>query len=67
MSGVKFFRIATWAAVAVVAGILIAFSGWLPGTQSVTEQATTGTARVGGPFSLTSHKGEKVDNAQLAG
>ncbi len=63
----KIFRIATWATVAVLAGILIAFSGLLPGTGSAPYTATTGTARVGGPFSLTSHEGGTVDNAKLAG
>ncbi|MER8550804.1 SCO family protein [Mesorhizobium sp. M0976] len=67
MSGVKMFRIATWAAVAVLAGVLIAFSGLLPDTGSAPEGTATGSARVGDPFSLTSHKGESVDNAKLAG
>jgi protein SCO1/2 len=67
MSGIKIFRIATWAAVAVLGGILLANSGWLPGTRPATETASSGTARVGGPFALTSHKGETVSNETLAG
>lgn len=67
MSGVKIFRIATWVAVAIVAGIWIGFSGILPGTGRVQEPVSTGTAAVGGPFELNSHKGETVDNAKLAG
>lgn len=67
MSGVKIFRIATWAAIAVVAGIWIGFSGILPGSGRVQEPASTGTAAIGGPFELTSHKGETFGNARLAG
>ncbi|MBX3531698.1 MAG: SCO family protein [Rhizobiaceae bacterium] len=67
MSGVKLFRIATWAAIAILAGLLIGFSGILPGTGRVDEPAGSGEARVGGPFTLTSHKGERFDNARLAG
>lgn len=61
------FRIATWVAIAIVAGIWIGFSGMLPGTGRVQESVSTGTARVGGPFTLTSHQGEVYDNARLAG
>lgn len=67
MNKIKIFRIATWGAVAAVAGILIGLQGFLPGTESVREPVSTGTARMGGPFDLTSHKGEKFNNARLAG
>lgn len=67
MSGVQIFRIATWVAIVIVAGIWIGFSGVLPGTQRSQEPVSTGVAAIGGPFELTSHKGEKVDNASLAG
>lgn len=60
-------RIVTWVTVAIVAGIWIGFSGVLPGTERGQEPASTGVAAIGGPFALTSHKGEKVDNAKLAG
>ena len=63
----KIFRIVTWVAVAIVAGIWIGFSGVLPGTERGQEPASTGVAAIGGPFALTSHKGETVDNARLAG
>ncbi|SMH26136.1 SCO family protein [Mesorhizobium australicum] len=66
MSGVKIFRIATWVAVAIVAGIWIGFSGILPGTGREQEPVSTGTAAIGGQFELTSHKGETVNNAKLA-
>nr|WP_237683929.1 SCO family protein [Pseudaminobacter soli] len=39
----------------------------MPGTRPTPESVATGTARVGGPFTLTSHKGDAVDNAKLAG
>lgn len=67
MSGIKMFRLATWAAVVVLGGILLANSGWLPGTRPTAEPVSSGTARVGGPFALTSHKGEIVSNDTLAG
>jgi protein SCO1/2 len=67
VNGIEAVRIATWAAVAVLGGILLANSGWLPGTRPATEAASSGTARVGGPFELTSHKGETVSNETLAG
>lgn len=66
MSGLKAFRIATWAA-AALAGILVVLSGMLLGIPSAPESTEMGTARVGGPFALTSHKGAMVDNAKLAG
>jgi len=66
LSGVKTFRIAVWAAIALLCGILIGFSGYLPGTGSK-ESIGTGTARVGGPFQLTAHSGEAINNATLAG
>lgn len=50
----------------MLGGILIGFGGYLPGAGSK-EAIETGTARVGGPFQLTSHNGEKVDNAVLEG
>jgi len=67
MSGLKFFRITAWLAVAVMAGIWIGLSGTLPGTQRVQQPASTGTSAIGGPFELTSHKSETVNNAKLAG
>ncbi|WP_245416068.1 SCO family protein [Mesorhizobium denitrificans] len=62
----KLFRIAVWTAIALLCGILIGFSGYLPGTNSK-EALGTGTARFGGPFQLTAHSGEAIDNATLAG
>jgi protein SCO1/2 len=67
MSGVKIFRIVTWVAVAIVAGIWVGFSGVLPKIGQTEESAPIDVAAIGGPFELTSHKGEKVDNASLAG
>jgi protein SCO1/2 len=65
LSGVKIFRTAVWATIALLCGILIGFSGYLPTTGSK-GSIGTGTARVGGPFQLTAHNGEAVDNATLA-
>lgn len=61
------FRIATWAAIAIVAGIWIGFSGILPGTERAQQPASTGIAAIGDPFELTSHTSETFDNARLAG
>ncbi|MBB4653496.1 cytochrome oxidase Cu insertion factor (SCO1/SenC/PrrC family) [Aminobacter niigataensis] len=66
MNKAKIFRIATWSAVAVAAGILIGLKGILPNAE-LQEHVSTGTARVGGPFDLTSQTGEKFNNARLAG
>lgn len=66
MNGLKTFRIAAWAAVAVLGGLLIGFGGLLPGTR-LPEPVEAGTARVGGPFQLTSHEGDMIDNAKLTG
>lgn len=67
MNKIKIFQIATWTAVAVAAGILIGVKGMLPNGELQEHASSTGTARVGGPFELTSHTGEKFDNARLAG
>ena len=62
---VRLFRICVWGAVVLLAGFLLV-STMLPEPQAPAE-ASTGTARVGGPFSLTSHEGERIDNRSLAG
>ncbi|MBN9077916.1 MAG: SCO family protein [Rhizobiales bacterium] len=67
MSGLKIFRIVTWVAIAAAAGIWIGFGGIFPGTARVQKPVAIDTAAIGGPFELTSHKGETVDNARLAG
>lgn len=64
----RIIRWVAWGAVAVVGGLFLGFSGLLPGTQTRQPVAiSSGIASVGGPFTLTSHKGEKFDSAQLAG
>lgn len=65
MNRVRLFRICVWGAVVLLAGFLLV-STMLPEPQAPAE-ASTGTARVGGPFSLTSHEGERIDNRSLAG
>jgi len=65
MNRVRLFLICVWGAVVVLAGFLLV-STMLPEPQAPAE-ASTGTARVGGPFSLTSHEGERIDNQSLAG
>ncbi|RST86591.1 SCO family protein [Aquibium carbonis] len=65
MNRVRLFRICVWGAVVLLAGFLLV-STMLPEPQAPAE-ASTGTARVGGPFSLTSHEGERIDNQSLTG
>ena len=68
MSGVKLFRLVAWVAVAAVGGLFIGLSVSKPWQQqTVTVASSTGTAAIGGPFQLTSHRGETIDNAALAG
>ncbi|GAA2884251.1 protein SCO1/2 [Aminobacter niigataensis] len=70
MNAVTTFRIVAWSAVAVVGGLLIGFSGIFPGVQPLPTSGTvssTGEAAVGGPFELTTHRGQKFTNADVAG
>ncbi|MEW9309233.1 SCO family protein [Labrys neptuniae] len=71
MIGLKIVRIAAWCAIAVAA-LLLAANALLPETWKgaagpATDKPVIDMARVGGPFRLTSHKGETIDNARLAG
>lgn len=65
MSGLPAFRLTVWAAI-VVLGMFLIVSTQLSGG-SPTGETSSGTARVGGPFSLVSHTGGRVDNQSLAG
>ncbi|MAZ19571.1 SCO family protein [Oricola indica] len=65
MSGLRAFRLMVWAAI-VVLGMFVIVSTQLSGG-SPTGETSSGTAKVGGPFSLVSHTGERVDNQALAG
>lgn len=68
MKGLRLFRAAAWAAVAVAAGLFIGFSGLLTGQQTDRPVvSSSGVAAVGGPFKLTSHSGEVFDSGRLAG
>jgi protein SCO1 len=62
---VKLFRISVWAAIAVLAGFLVVSTQLSDQRQPA--EAAIGAPRVGGPFSLVSHKGERIDNRSLAG
>lgn len=66
MSGIKIFRAVTWGLVAAMAGVFIALNGWLPGA-GPSPTPGSGESTVGGPFELTSHLGQRVNNASLAG
>lgn len=67
MKPLRLIRLGAWLGIAVAGGVLVGFSGLLPGTGPAREAAVTGTARVGGPFRLTAHTGEVVTNSSLAG
>ncbi len=67
MNPLKIFRIVTWMSVAIFAGVLIGISGVLLGTQRGQESTSVGSVTIGGSFELISHKGQKVNNAKLAG
>lgn len=67
MKGMKFLQIGLWLAVAIAAG------SWLLSSQ-VSEKKTPQVvieepfpASIGGPFELTSHKGDTVSNSSLRG
>lgn len=70
MTGLKIVRIAAWGAVAIVGGVLVAFSGVLPGAKqpgAVISSISTGVAAIGGPFELTTHRGETLTDEDLRG
>lgn len=69
MSMLRIIRVTAWTTVAVLLGILIGAGGTLLLEQRRTAaiKPPTNVATIGGPFRLTSHKGETVDNAWLAG
>ena len=72
MTVLKIIRIAAWSAVAG-ATLLLAANTVLPqawkneAAKPAPDTPVIDMARVGGPFRLTSHKGETIDNARLAG
>jgi len=72
MTVLKIIRIAAWSAVAG-ATLLLAANTVLPqawkneAAKPALDTPVIDMARVGGPFRLTSHKGETIDNARLAG
>lgn len=72
MVALKIIRIVTWSAV-TVATLVLGFNLLVPASwKSESAKAVQGLpapdlAAVGGPFRLTSHRGETIDNARLAG
>ena len=64
MNFVRLFRIGVWTAIAVL-GTFLLVSTQLTGERQPAE-ASTGSPRVGGPFSLVSHEGVRIDNEALA-
>lgn len=66
MSGVRIFRLVVWAAIVLLGGFLL-ISMQFPESRVASQTTTTGTAKVGGPFSLLTPTGERVDNQSLAG
>jgi len=67
MNGLKLFRIVAWASVVVVAVGMATIFVLQPRNASVATTTSSGKAAIGGPFSLTSHKGERVTDETLRG
>ena len=67
MNGLKLFRIVAWAAVAVVAVGMATIYLLQPRNAGVATTTSSGKAAVGGSFSLSSHKGERVTDETLRG
>lgn len=67
MTGPAKFRAVVWLAVAAGAVVLTALGWPVTGGNSTHENASAENVPIGGPFALTSHKGERIDNARLAG
>lgn len=61
------FRAIMWGLTAVIAVLLAGLSMCQRTTDRESEQASAGNTMIAGPFKLTSHKGEVIDNARLAG
>ena len=66
MKGLRLFRLAVWAAVFVLGGFLL-ISMQFPESQVGRQTTASGTAKVGGPFSLLTPAGKRIDNQSLAG
>ncbi|QEN85394.1 SCO family protein [Labrys sp. KNU-23] len=72
MITLKVIRVTAWSAIAVAA-LLLGVNALLPEAwkgepaKSALEKPIIDMAAVGGPFRLTSHKGEVIDNTRLAG
>lgn len=68
MKGLKAIRIATWIGIAALSGVLLAYGGLFPRSATVTGASTSyGTAAVGGPFRLATHRGGELSDKDLAG
>lgn len=68
MKSLRIVRTVLWVAVAAVAGLLIGVVATAPWQASApTAPISTGVPRIGGPFELTSHRGETIDNESLSG
>lgn len=70
MNALKAIRIVAWGTIVVSAGLLLGFSGILPWSQQAPTPATvtgSGVAAIGGPFELTTHRGQTFTNADVAG
>jgi protein SCO1/2 len=67
MRELRFLRWASWIVIAAVACLAVAVS-WISGSMPYkSSYAPSIIASIGAPFRLTSHTGESVDNASLAG
>lgn len=66
MNGIRIFRLVVWATIVLLGGFLL-ISMQIPESRIASQTTTTGTAKVGGPFSLLTPTGDRVDNQSLSG
>ncbi|MEJ6781016.1 SCO family protein [Aminobacter sp. Piv2-1] len=67
MSVLRIVRVATWAAIATIAAGTAAIYVLGQGNGGIATTISSGKAAIGGPFSLVSHKGERVSDETLRG
>ena len=66
MSSLKTFQIIAWVAVVIVGGFLVGLRGFLPKAPQPPQSAVDLSA-IGGPFELTTPRGQTFTNADVAG
>ena len=70
MTALKIIRIVAWGAIVMLGGLVVGFSGLLPRNEQLPTAgnvARSGVVAIGGPFELTTHKGQTFSNVDVAG